>query len=151
MTLTKSVMLKTTCLLCCRRGIVLTTYILFLYFNPWVLIFFSCMAVCKSVNPYATHIVLFSYSGILGLTTAFVSPLLWNLANTVLSAGLGVFNNIGSIPSNACGASGDIFIYMVFHVYDSKVTRGKGGSHVALYWISFYSEERLSVNCEIPE
>ena len=27
-----------------------------------------------------------------------------------------------------------LYIYIVFHVYDSKVTRGKGGIHVALYW-----------------
>ena len=32
--------------------------------------------------------------------------------------------------------------YMVFNVYDSKVTRGKGEEHVALYWIAFDSEKR---------
>ena len=26
-------------------------------------------------------------------------------------------------------------VAMVFDVYDSKVTRGKGKAHVALYWI----------------
>ena len=34
-------------------------------------------------------------------------------------------------------------------VIDSKVTRDKGGAHVALYWIYFDSEMRLSVKCEI--
>ena len=38
--------------------------------------------------------------------------------------------------------------YMVFNVYDRKVTRGKGGAHVALYEISFDSEVRRSVKCE---
>ena len=38
--LTESFVLKTTFLLCSRRGIVFTTYILILYFNPSVLIFF---------------------------------------------------------------------------------------------------------------
>ena len=33
--------------------------------------------------------------------------------------------------------------------YDSKVTRGKGGAHVALYWIYVDSEVRLSVKSEI--
>ena len=39
--------------------------------------------------------------------------------------------------------------YMVFNVYDSKVTRGKAGAHVTIYQISFDSEVRLSVNYEI--
>ena len=39
--------------------------------------------------------------------------------------------------------------YMVFNVYDSKEIKGKGGAHVALYWISFDSEVKLSVKCEI--
>ena len=39
--------------------------------------------------------------------------------------------------------------FMGFNVYDSKVTSGKGGAHVALYRISFDSEVRLSVKCEI--
>ena len=38
--------------------------------------------------------------------------------------------NIEGIPRNACDASGDIS-YMVFNVYDSEVTRGKGEAHVA--------------------
>ena len=40
------------------------------------------------------------------------------------------------------------FLYGI-NVYDSKVTRGKRGAHVALYLISFDSEERLSVRCKI--
>ena len=39
--------------------------------------------------------------------------------------------------------------FTVFNVYDSKVTRGKGGAHFALYGFSFDSEVRLSVKCEI--
>ena len=33
--------------------------------------------------------------------------------------------------------------------YHSKVTRDKGGVHVALFWIYFDSEVRLLVKCEI--
>ena len=41
--------------------------------------------------------------------------------------------NIDGIPRNACGASGDIFIWYL-NVYDSKETRGKGETLVILYW-----------------
>ena len=52
-------------------------------------------------------------------------------------------------PSKECMWHQRVHFYMVFNVYDSTVTRGKGGAHVALYWICFDSEVILSVKLKI--